>query len=312
MDSDRLYASAQRFAGLALRDFAEDRYDMAVLHAGVMLEHLAKAYLTRVHPSLIVETGNFDSLLLACGHGKLAVSPGTLRTIGLSEAVKRLAQIFPGFPYRKPQEQLKPLVDARNGVAHAAMWDRSSSERTVVLAVRAAQPVIEVMGHDEASFWGDYHDTVDLMIVDHVGDVERRVSLLIAAAAQRFDDRYRELAPELREPLLSAIESVLPMDLDPDRSARVNCPACARLGYIDGENEVEWGWDEDGRLTNNDGHPYIRPTHLLLYPNSFYCPVCRLKLETVELIDAAGLGASITLREATEGDGGGYFLHEES
>lgn len=124
MDPDMLYASAERFAGLALRDFAEGRYDMAVLHAGVMLEHLAKAYLTGLHPSLIVEAGSFDSLLLACGYKELAAKPGTLRTIGLSEAVKRLAQTIQEFPYRKPQEELKSLVEARNGVAHAAMWDR--------------------------------------------------------------------------------------------------------------------------------------------------------------------------------------------
>jgi hypothetical protein len=98
MDSDRLYTSAERFAGLALRDFAEDRYDMAVLHAGVMLEHLAKAYLAWLHPSFIVEAGSFDSLLLACGHEQLATNPnpGALRTIGLSAAVKRLAQIVQG------------------------------------------------------------------------------------------------------------------------------------------------------------------------------------------------------------------------
>jgi hypothetical protein len=306
MDSDRLYASAERFAGLALRDFAEDRYDMAALHAGVMLEHLAKAYLTWLHPSFIVEAGSFDSLLLACGHEQLAANPNpeTIRTIGLSEAVKRLAQIVQGFPYRKPQEQLKPLVDARNGVAHAAMWDRSSSERTVLLAVRAAQPVIAAMGQDEVSFWGDYLGTVVLMIDEHSSDVKRRVSLLIAAAAQRFDDQYRGLAPELREPLLSAIEGARPMDLDPFRLVRVDCPGCARLGYVECEKEIEWERDEE--VTDNDGLAYFRPTRLVLYPDYFYCPVCRLKLETVELIGAANLDTRIVL-EVTEDDVGGYF-----
>jgi hypothetical protein len=31
------------------------------------------------------------------------------------------------------------------------------------------------------------------------------------------------------------------LDLDPDFSTRVDYLACARLGYVDGEYEVEWG-----------------------------------------------------------------------
>ena len=164
------------------------------------------------------------------------------------------------------------------------------------------------MRQDGAHFWGDYLDTVDLMIAEYVSDVERQVSLLIAAAAQRFDDQYRELASELREPLLSALEGALPMNLDPDRSARVKCPACARLGYVGGENEVEWKRDEEVPPADNDGRFYVRPTCLVLHPTSFRCPVCRLKLGTVELIDAAGLETGIVLRKATEDDGDGYLV----
>src|SRR4051812_22507216 len=86
---DDLFASAQRHAARAFRARAHDDHQDAALQFGVMLEHLAKAHLVAIHPTLLLER-NFDfaTLLRLAGQGQ-RVKPGhVLKTIGLRVALE--------------------------------------------------------------------------------------------------------------------------------------------------------------------------------------------------------------------------------
>jgi hypothetical protein len=71
MHAEQLKLSSQRWMTAALAAFSEgpEAYDFAVHHAGIAAEHLLKAYLATLHPALVVEGKDFDSLLHATGHG---------------------------------------------------------------------------------------------------------------------------------------------------------------------------------------------------------------------------------------------------
>lgn len=98
MDPVALRESSQRWleTGLAAFSRGDDSNDFAVHHAGVALEHLLKAYLASLHPALVAEMTDWDSLLHATGHGERARVPSTrTKTIGLKAAFDRVKKLIP-------------------------------------------------------------------------------------------------------------------------------------------------------------------------------------------------------------------------
>jgi hypothetical protein len=71
---DELYSSAQRFAQSALKAYHDEDWSIFFLHGGTAVEHLAKGYLTSLHPSLIARN-DFNALLHAAGHAELSNAP---------------------------------------------------------------------------------------------------------------------------------------------------------------------------------------------------------------------------------------------
>lgn len=71
---------------------------MVLTDAAFSLEHLAKAYLCELHPTLLMEirNGQFDSLLHLAGHGSRARKLQFPRTISGREAIARVEQVLPG------------------------------------------------------------------------------------------------------------------------------------------------------------------------------------------------------------------------
>ncbi|MFJ9523040.1 hypothetical protein ACIRPK_32935 [Kitasatospora sp. NPDC101801] len=90
MDAEQLTLSSQRWMAAALAAYSQgpQAYDFAVHHAGIAAEHLLKAYLASLHPALVVEAKDFDSLLHATGMGKYASGHVTrAKTIGLGSVL---------------------------------------------------------------------------------------------------------------------------------------------------------------------------------------------------------------------------------
>lgn len=122
MDAQRLQESAQRWTAGGLAAFSEgEDIDFAVHHLGVALEHLLKAYLASLHPALVVDTNDFDSMLHATGHGSRTKRPSSrTKTIGLAAAFNRVKKLLPK-KITVTDVQFEPVLAARNGVAHAGI-----------------------------------------------------------------------------------------------------------------------------------------------------------------------------------------------
>jgi hypothetical protein len=77
VDHDQLIASAQDFAGRALKAYTEGDTRVILVNAAFSLEHLSKAYLSDLHPALLAEAKKDppDSLLHLVGLGGKARSP---------------------------------------------------------------------------------------------------------------------------------------------------------------------------------------------------------------------------------------------
>jgi hypothetical protein len=121
VDAKRLQESSRKHMLRSLDAWSEDERDMAVLHCGIAVEHLLKAFLASKHPSLLVDARDFGSLLHAIGEGeRAAAEEHQTKSIGASECFKRVAQ-FIQLP--ATQQQAEPIFSARNGVAHLGIHE---------------------------------------------------------------------------------------------------------------------------------------------------------------------------------------------
>src|ERR1700753_3623260 len=122
MDSADLSRTSREWMQAGFAAFVNDdgSSSLAVHHAGVAIEHLLKAYLSSLHPALIVDPKNLESLLHAVGLGDHAQVPVTqVRTIGLEAAFQRTVRlIVKSQKLTITDASFRTVCEARNGVAH--------------------------------------------------------------------------------------------------------------------------------------------------------------------------------------------------
>jgi hypothetical protein len=134
--------------------WCEDERDMAVLHCGISVEHLLKAFLASKHPSLLVDARDFSALLHAAGEGAhAAVGEHLAKSIGALECFKRVA-LLTALPMT--ERQAEPIFSARNGVAHLGLHQADRTDETVVLSVRLNGAILTALGADPLEYWSPY------------------------------------------------------------------------------------------------------------------------------------------------------------
>lgn len=154
MDPKRLQESSRKHMLRSLDAWSEDERDMAVLHCGISVEHLLKAFLASKHPSLLVDARDFSSLLHAVGEGaRAAVDEHLTKSIGALECFRRVAQ-FISLPVT--ERQAEPIFSARNGVAHLGIHQTDNTDETIAMSVRINEAVLAALGVDRFEYWTPY------------------------------------------------------------------------------------------------------------------------------------------------------------
>ncbi|MGQ4453714.1 hypothetical protein [[Kitasatospora] papulosa] len=286
MDAEQLKSSSHRWMNAALAAFVEgpESHDFAVHHAGVATEHLFKAYLAGLHPALIVEGRHFDSLLHATGLGSHAGPLSKVKTIGLVDAYGRVAKLLPGkIPISK--EDLEPLTDARNGVAHSAIHDSAQSVAVFTTCLRLVDPVLEELKVDPNGYWGPYLVLHDKLVDEQVRQERIAAEALLVKARSLFEQRFGHMSSKERVVVLAAITSK-PM-ITMGREAPVECPACGSQGWMAGEVEPIHHY-RDGQFT-------VDPDEVFLDPHGFHCAACDLEVDIKLLLHVGDLPRGIFL-----------------
>jgi hypothetical protein len=235
MDVERLKDSSQRWMTAALDAFSRgpDSYDFAVHHAGIATEHLLKAYLSSLHPALIMEGKDFDSLLHATGHGDHASVPlSRIKTIGLVDAHSRTYRLLRGkIPIN--QQAFTPLANARNGVAHVSLHEEAEVQTILTICLRLADPVLEELKIDPDAYWGPYRALHDRLIEEQVRQTRIDVETMLVKARSIFQQRFGHLSESERKVVLATITTHSPIGMD--REVPRKCPACDSQGWLAGE-----------------------------------------------------------------------------
>jgi hypothetical protein len=284
---DDLYESAERFARSGLRAFLDDDPPIFLLHAGTALEHLTKAYLASQNPSLIAAP-DFDSLLHVCGLGSHARrSPLLMKTISVTESLKRSGQLIPTL--QNLSNDLGLLVDVRNGVAHAGQVQAGAASSVVVPFLKACDELLTALGISRGQFWGDLTEVVDARLSESAEAADIRAAEAVATARAEFETRYATLDPDMRRTVVGVIESGY--HLEGHEQDLAHCPSCGSLALVSGTIDVDWDvdWEKD-----DFGQPFVigaTPT-VTLFPNHLECRACGLNLDGLDELVAAGLERS--------------------
>ena len=289
----QLSGSSATFARSALQAQHDD-HRVFLLHAATALEHLAKAVLAARHPSLIVATNDFESLLHACGESAVARRPRSkMRTINAADAIARAARFVPTVEALAPDLELLILV--RNGVAH--LGEASSGRRR-----RCACSVPEdfrgapraALKLDRAAYWGEFVDLVESALKENVEKVRLRVETALAIARQEFEKRFGELDEATRQAMLRVIEAgYAPEKYD---EQLLDCPACGTPALTFGSVKVEMDEDWD----HHEGVLIGVQPYFTFIPNRLRCSACGLELDGRDELDAAGIAEPWQLEDVDE------------
>lgn len=261
------------------------------------MELLLKEYLASIDPTLIADGRSFDSVLHACGKGRHARTPANrMKTITIGEAIERCGQILPVVANLK--EDLRPLIDARNGAIHVGAVDDSEKLKMLIPYLRASCQLPGEGGHNENEYWGQFRDVVEVRLAEQVEAAVARVQEAMTAARLRFEQKYGHLGADIRPIVLRALsESYSPEKYD---EQLIDCPLCSAIGLAWGSTEVEWkpDWDyADGQSYIAGGYPEVT-----FFPGGFVCRACELELDGEAELAAAGIEKSWELDDVDPKD----------
>ena len=281
-----LLSESGDWAQRSIRSYLDADMHKFFVQAGVSFELLGKAFLAGIHPSLIVDGRNFDSLLRVCGAGVYSRRKQRgIRTIGAMEVLKRVTQIKPELSsYR---EYLEELICLRNGVVHLGSANSDRLDMITADFLRASQILLEACDQAGDIHFGDYNEFVQNFLDKSVRETERLVATKIARARQRYRDTYGHLGEEALEKIVDAFLSIRTSQHEESSSESVACPACCNYGIASGEAGLEWELGD-----SEDTGPDV---WVVLHVDHFHCMMCNLSLEGRDEIIAAGLSDKIDL-----------------
>jgi hypothetical protein len=289
---EQLASEAWDSAHDAIGHYAEANLRRFAREAARAVELAGKAILARISPILIADPRSIESQLQLAG---VTRGEQRIRTISARETLERLTRLLPALPVL----DILPLLEVRDGSTHFLISDRDAVESLIVAWLAAMRVVQDALGADDAKAFGSYAETARAVREEHADRVERIVSAKIARAQKAFDERYRDLDASALTVILTAIAASISLDGYDEQVAE--CPACRKSGVIGGQHEFQ-EWIADYDVEGGEGYVSGVYPRVSLFTTHFRCPVCGLRLEGADELEAAKLETILDVEEARTED----------
>ncbi|AZF48727.1 MULTISPECIES: hypothetical protein [unclassified Pseudomonas] len=282
LSAGALFAKSRVFAHRALKAKDGADNDVFQMWAALALELLAKASLAKIHPSLVVDAVNPNSLLEACGFNTNTV----VRTVDANVVFARLKHTVPNFGTPNA-EACKRISARRNAELHSghAAFSGMPLDAWEGEFWSAAQLILISMGLDLEA-WVGAESQIPLELLRHFRDIKAQAARhRIADAKATFVKDHTKKDQEALQIAARSFNSVSYLEnfrYSLDHHWEQTCPACTCTGFLGGDRADEEVIDQDfgsGYETVNEFYS----------PMEFYCPTCQLHLEGEDALDEAGL-----------------------
>lgn len=297
---EALYGKAALYARRALRAKDENEEDAYQLWATLSLELLGKSVLAHIHPSLVVDPKNANSVLEACG-----ISTATaVRTIDANEVFVRLKHVVPGFN-SLTYDACKDLADRRNAELHSghAAYVGIELEQWEGKLWHAMRVILQATGKDLEHLIGDEAAKKEQLLA-HLSHLKREsATQKISHARHSFKTdaegkkRSRSAIDQLRKESKATYwwEHAARFKGHFDKYWERPCPACECQGILCGEKDYEELTDNQDEMP--PGYEEIETTYT---PVAFLCPYCELRLDGTDELVVAGISDEVTVIEERE------------
>lgn len=286
ISADALLAKSKLYAHRSLQAKSRSEEDVYQIWAALALELLAKASLANIHPCLVVDPTNPNSLLEACG-----INTDTkVKTIDVHVVYARLKHTVPKFGTPNAEACLR-ISQRRNaelhsGLAafsgiHADTWEGEfwSTAQLILASMRL-----------ELTDWVGKDSQIPSDLARHFHEIKRQAARQrVADSKQQFEkpdgkklskkeiEVFREKSKSLAWYLYRKHFCYLL-----DNYTEQTCPACGCKAFMGGDRIDEQVIDQD----LYSGYETVVKYYL---PMEFYCPTCELHLDGNEELEAADL-----------------------
>lgn len=278
----------------AFRAKSAGDHDEYQLWSSLALELLGKAALAKIHPSLIVDPNHIDSLLAASG-----INIGTdIKTITSKTLYARLRQLSKYFD-ASVQKFCDDISLRRNAELHSgeAPFQQMKLEAWEAKYWHAAQIILDVL-HSSLDEWlGADQARTPKEHAEHAKLASKQAAVeRVRQASENFANRHKKE----RENALAESKAKdwyhYPtgfIRLLADHKWLGQCPACTGQALLAGMKYHEEVLESDP----NSGEEEVET---LYSAEELHCPVCDLRLDSREEIEAVGLDADHQETESRE------------
>lgn len=290
LSHDALFAKSRLYAERALQAKKENQEDVYQLWAALALELLGKTSLAKIHPSLIVEASNANSLLEAN-----RISTGTvIRTIDSNILFARLKHTVHRFG-TSIFEACKKLAERRNAELHSghAAFAAMPLESWEGDFWHAAQLILASMNLNLED-WLEAKATIPKELLENLRHIKREAAKQSVEHAKAMFDKNpnndKDRTKKEKDNLRSASRNFKGCDYShkfryiPDKTWAYRCPACECIGFLGG-NMIS----EDRADDQESAEPGFEIVEREYLPGEFFCPTCELHLIDDEALDEVGL-----------------------
>ena len=295
LEHDSLFAKSIVFVKRALAHRDANRLDEFQLWAALALELLGKAALAAIHPALVADPQNADSMFAACGRPISA----KVKSIGASTVFARLRHLDKRFD-DVAEKFCIAMAERRNADLHSGdapfaaflpgAWLPKYWETCIAILGMQGKSLSDWVGSKEAT-------DAEAIVTKAMTVLEQTVRARMEVAGKTFAARYSGAA-------LEALKNVPWPFGRPSTGADMEqverCPACGlasllALDYM-AEELLEPKYAEDAEPEET----WLEQVKIYFAATEFVCPACELHLTGQDELAAAGLPLEAEVVEARE------------
>ena len=305
IEYEPLWNKSRTFIRRALVARDAGRFDDFCLWCAVSLELLGKAMLARVHPALVIDPQDADSLFLACGKA-FTVDP---RTIIAKTVFARIARLSKDFD--KTQVAFCMLMmGRRNADLHSGElpYEGLNPDTWASKFWRAAELMLQANDMSLNDWVGEVEAARAAELINLASTVlEQAVEARIETHRVRFEEAYAtdESKTQVRQQARGG-RLVRAMDFGKhagDTLMSETCPACQCDGLLSADRWTE----EEGQIDWEAGIEIVKVHYTTL---AYRCGVCKIRFDGQEELSHSHLTLEFDGEEEREVEYEEPYLNE--
>ena len=183
---DELVESSSRYAQKALDFHNTHEFEFVPIFAITAIEHITKACLISIHPTLLLELKGKDNLKSLLYLNKVNSNmPETFRSVSLTDALERVKPIIGS---KTDEKDLKNLVKLRDGSVHLAEIAKTETNLLVAF-ISQVNFSLDYLKIEKDGFWGVQSLVAERVVEDKLSNVAKEVSIKMEQGWVRFEKK---------------------------------------------------------------------------------------------------------------------------